>query len=202
MLWRVCHSKEGGAQKSLLLIRVSYSKNCSNKCLYTKSLISLLPQPTKTKLLLELFFPCFPFLTTWKRLQLRKQHSELTDKPLYDFDGIALGIQIKKVKEFKDKMQFILGRESATKLSGTTFQDRSFIKLKSNKDLLKECAKNQVWPMKDKDYLAPKADPGMQCFWQMIEKQDTTAPVPEGLLLLMSNLSTSTSTTNLFQVRI
>ena len=118
------------------------------------------------------------------------------------FDGIALGIQIKKVKEFKDKMQFILGRESATKLSGTTFQDRSFIKLKSNKDLLKECAKNQVWPMKDKDYLAPKADPGMQCFWQMIEKQDTTAPVPEGLLLLMSNLSTSTSTTNLFQVRI
>ena len=172
MLRRVCHSKEGGAQKSLLLIRVSYSKNCSNKCLYTKSLISLLPQPTKTKLLLELFFPCFPFLTTWKRLQ------------------------------FKDKMQFILGRESATKLSGTTFQDRSFIKLKSNKDLLKECAKNQVWPMKDKDYLAPKADPGMQCFWQMIEKQDTTAPVPEGLLLLMSNLSTSTSTTNLFQVRI
>ena len=118
------------------------------------------------------------------------------------FDGIALGIQIKKVKEFKDKMQFVLGRESATKLSGTTFHDRSFIKLKSNKDLLKECAKNQVWPMKVKDYLVPKADHGMQCFWQMIEKQDTTAPVPEGLLLLMSNLSASTSTTNLFQVSI
>ena len=49
----MCHSKEGGAQKSLLLIRVSYSKNCSNKCLYTKSLISLLPQPTKTNLLVE-----------------------------------------------------------------------------------------------------------------------------------------------------
>ena len=59
------------------------------------------------------------------------------------FDGIALGIQIKKVKEFKDKMQFVLGRESATKLSGTTFHDRSFIKLKSNKDLLKECAKKK-----------------------------------------------------------
>ena len=99
-------------------------------------------------------------------------------------------------------MQFVLGRESVTKLSGTTFHDRSFIKLKSNKDLLKECAKNKVWPMKDKVYLAPKADPGMQCFWQMIEKQDTTAPVPEGLLLLMSNLSASTSTTNLFQVSI
>ena len=119
-------------------------------------------------------------------------------------DGIALGVQIKKVKDFKEKMQFVLGRESERTLSGTKFEDRSFIKLKSNKEILKESVENKMWPIKNKQIggRAQKADSGMQKFWQMIEKQDRTLPVSDGLLLLMSNLSTSTSTTNLFQVRI
>ena len=117
-------------------------------------------------------------------------------------DGIALGVQIKKVKAFKEKMQFVLGRESERTLSGTKFEDRSFIKLKSNKEILKESVENKMWPIKNKQIggRAQKADSGMQKFWQMIEKQDKTLPVSDGLLLLMTNLSTSTSTTNLFQV--
>ena len=117
-------------------------------------------------------------------------------------DGIALGVQIKKVKAFKEKMQFVLGRESERTLSGTKFEDRSFIKLKSNKEILKESVENKTWPIKNKQIggRAQKADSGMQKFWQMIEKQDKTLPVSDGLLLLMTNLSTSTSTTNLFQV--
>ena len=95
-------------------------------------------------------------------------------------------------------------RESERTLSGTKFEDRSFIKLKSNKEILKESVENKMWPIKNKQIggRAQKADSGMQKFWQMIEKQDRTLPVSDGLLLLMSNLLTSTSTTNLFQVRI
>ena len=117
-------------------------------------------------------------------------------------DGIALGVQIKKVKDFKEKMQFVLGRESEKILSGTKFVDRSFIKLKRNRDTLKESVENKVWPIRNTQIGegVQKVDPGMQMFWDMIENQDKNTPISEGLLLLMSNLSTSTSTTNLFQV--
>ena len=69
-------------------------------------------------------------------------------------------------------------------------------------EILKESVENKMWPIKNKQIggRAQKADSGMQKFWQMIEKQDKTLPVSDGLLLLMTNLSTSTSTTNLFQV--
>ena len=84
-------------------------------------------------------------------------------------------------------------------LSGTKFVDRSFIKLKRNRDTLKESVENKVWPIRNTQTGegVQKVDPGMQMFWDMIENQDKNTPISEGLLLLMSNLSTSTSTTNL-----
>ena len=87
-------------------------------------------------------------------------------------------------------------------LSGTKFVDRSFIKLRRNRDTLKESVENKVLPIRKTQTGegVQKVDPGMQMFWDMIENQDKNTPISEGLLLLMSNLSTSTSTTNLFQV--
>ena len=124
------------------------------------------------------------------------------------FDGIALGVQIKKVKAFQERMQFVLSRESDNELCGTKYTDRNFIKLKRNKTILNESVRMNEWPkdvtIKGNDEhshaSAPKVDAGMQKFWTMISKQDRSGPVPEGLLLLMSNLATATSTSNLFQV--
>ena len=62
------------------------------------------------------------------------------------FDGIALGVQIKKVDSFKDKMRLVLGRQSEKKLGGIKFEDQTFIPLKKNKRFLKECVKGKVWP--------------------------------------------------------
>ena len=132
--------------------------------------------------------------------------------PTLVFDGISLGVQIKKVKHFQDRMQFVLGRQSESDLCGTKYQDRSFIKLKGNKNILKESVRMNQWPTDvtvvgdndgNEDLIdgsAKKVDVGMNKFWDMISKQDRSGPVPEGLSLLMSNLSTSTSTSNLFQV--
>ena len=66
--------------------------------------------------------------------------------PTLVFDGIALGVQIKKVKSFKDKMRLVLGNRSEKKLGGIKFEDRTFIPLKKNKRFLKECVKGKVWP--------------------------------------------------------
>ena len=60
--------------------------------------------------------------------------------PTIVFDGIALGCQIKKVKAFQDKMSLVLDRRSKSKLSGTSFSERTYIKSKKNRDLLKHLA--------------------------------------------------------------
>ena len=60
------------------------------------------------------------------------------------------------------------------------------------------CKKNE-WPRKTKGNLTTD-DPGMDKFWQRLDTQDVSNPLPTGLKVLMSSLSTSTSTSNLFQV--
>ena len=57
-----------------------------------------------------------------------------------------MGVQIKKVKSFKDKIRLVLGKRSEKKLGGIKFEDRTFIRLKKNKRFLKECVKGKVWP--------------------------------------------------------
>ena len=115
-----------------------------------------------------------------------------------------MGVQIKKVESFKDKMRLVLGRQSEKKLGGIKFEDRTFIRLKKNKLLLEECVKRKVWPkdMIDLNQGEPRVaqnDEGFDQFMTMIDQQDMNGPVPEGLLTLMADLATSSSTSNLFQ---
>ena len=126
--------------------------------------------------------------------------------PTLVFDGIALGVQIKKVKSFKDKIRLVLGKRSEKKLGGIKFEDRTFIRLKKNKRLLEECVKRKVWPKDVIDHDLSQGEPrvaqndeGFDQFMTMIDQQDMNGPVPEGLLTLMANLATSCSTSNLFQ---
>ena len=120
------------------------------------------------------------------------------------FDGIALGVQIKNVESFKDKMRLVLGRQSEKK-RWHQFEDRTFLRLKKNKRLLEECVKRKVWPKDVIDHDLNQGEPrvaqndeGFDQFMTMIDQQDMNGPVPEGLLTLMANLA-SCSTSNLFQ---
>ena len=120
--------------------------------------------------------------------------------------SFLMGVQIKKVESFKDKMRLVLGRQSEKKLGGIKFEDRTFIRLKKNKLLLEECVKRKVWPKDVIDHDLNQGEPrvaqndeGFDQFMTMIDQQDMNGPVPEGLLTLMANLATSCSTSNLFQ---
>ena len=70
--------------------------------------------------------------------------------PTLVFDGIALGVQVEKLKLLQEKVQLVLGRKSQATLSATTFKSRTFIKTKSNRTILKESAKKTSGPEKQK----------------------------------------------------
>ena len=65
------------------------------------------------------------------------------------FDGITFGLPWRKVQKFQEKMKLLLGRKSKKKLSTMKYQDRVFIKKKTNRLVLKEAANNKIWPQKD-----------------------------------------------------
>ena len=98
--------------------------------------------------------------------------------PTLVFDGIALGVQIKKVKSFKDKIRLVLGKRSEKKLGGIKFEDRTFIRLKKNKRFLKECVKGKVWPkdMSDLDLNQGKWTTGCPKRWRLWSIHDDARP--------------------------
>ena len=131
--------------------------------------------------------------------------------PTLVFDGIALGIQVSKVKELKQRILIQQGRSSERELSGTKFSEGVFIKHKKNRNILKEAADMKLWPdiletTYDEDEYTPAArkdkDDGMIKFMAMIKKLDQSEPPSDGLVQLMRNLWSSTSTTSLFQVNV
>ena len=45
------------------------------------------PEANQNKIITRIVFPCIPFLTTWKRLQMCNQRFKLIDVPLLYEDG-------------------------------------------------------------------------------------------------------------------
>ena len=130
--------------------------------------------------------------------------------PTLVFDGIALGIQVNKVKELRKTIQNQQSRKSKRVLSGTEYSEMVFIKKKKNRNILKEAAEKKFWPESfdntdDDDEYTPTArrekDDGMKKFMAMIKKLDQSEPPSIGMVQLMRNLGSSTSTTSLFQVK-
>ena len=72
-------------------------------------------------------------------------------------------------------------------------------------DILGEAAKKGAWPKHEKLVNPTRSvqdhDPGMKLFWKLVSDvdHDQTAKPSHGLILLMSNLSTSSSTVGLMQ---
>ena len=100
--------------------------------------------------------------------------------PTLVFDGVTLGIQVRKLKKFQDRMQLVLGRRSKTILKGTVFRQRTFIKSFKNRKILKKSAIREEWPDNevdnDNEYVPSnkriKKDRGMEQFRKMMAKQD------------------------------
>ena len=128
-------------------------------------------------------------------------------------DGIALGIQTKQFKKYMKNMTLYAPYSSPAILKGSDFSNRMFVKEQSNRNILRKAAINRTWPKKDYE---PESDPefvpgskrkrgdaidgGMVLVWKCLDQLDQSNPPSEGMLKLLLNLSTKTSTTSLFQV--
>ena len=85
-----------------------------------------------------------------------------------------------------------------SEIVGSKFQDRMFIKLSSNRKILREAVKNASWPKGGK-LNNQQVDTGMQLFWELVSLIKTNQNPSKGFLLLMESLSTSSSTLGLTQ---
>ena len=86
-----------------------------------------------------------------------------------------------------------------SEIIGSKFQDRMFIKLSSNRKILREAVKNASWPKGGK-LKNQQVDTGMQLFWEIVSLIKTNQNPRKGVLLLMESLSTSSSTLGLTQI--
>ena len=120
-------------------------------------------------------------------------------------DGIAMGLQTSKL--IPGEITKTSKQSSKIEIQGSNFRDRMFIKLPSNRKLLREAAKEKIWPQHvDNQELQLRRrtnlteDAGMELFWSLLESVDKTIKPCKGLILLMKNLSTSSSTVGLMQI--
>ena len=132
------------------------------------------------------------------------------------FDGIAMGIMKSELNRCKSVMEKDLGYKSNVVIAGSNFEERMFIKLaKNRKLLLRESAKKGIWPSTKESNAGSSeselefepgqkrkreySDEGMDIFLKFTKKLDRSKSPNKGILLLMENLSSSTSTVGLMQ---
>ena len=131
-------------------------------------------------------------------------------------DGIALGIQTKQLRKYMNKLNLFSPFLSPSILKGSIFRDRMFVKKQTNRDIIRQAAVNRTWPTEGPKVARKEHDPefqpgkkrnreeendeGMEIFWKYLLKIDKTYPPKQGMVDLMLNLSTKTSTTSIFQV--
>ena len=120
-------------------------------------------------------------------------------------DGVSMGMQVSKL--IPGEITKTTKQISKVEIQGSNFQDRMFIKLASNRRILREAAKKETWPLNEDDQKPQlkqrkngvKKDDGMNLFWSLLESVDKTSKPSKGLTLLMKNLATSSSTVGLMQ---
>ena len=95
----------------------------------------------------------------------------------------------------KHEKEFCLDErfDSTVEFQGSKYQDRMFIKLLTNRKLLRSAAQAKVWPLLENVPASDKRDPGMDQFWHLLSTIDKTVNPSNGYLLLMKELSSYTS---------
>ena len=119
--------------------------------------------------------------------------------PILVFDGISMGIQQSQLIQGEDRANS--NPNGNSEIVGSNFQDRMFIKLSSNRKILREAVKDASWPKPEVGKLNNRqVDTGMQHFWDLVSLIKTNEKPSKGALLLMESLSTSSSTLGLTQI--
>ena len=129
------------------------------------------------------------------------------------FDGIAMGLQVQELNKYKEEFCKDQRLESIVELQGSKYKSRMFIKLLSNRKILRKAAHEKVWPLfenaqesdcsdPEQEFYASETskDPGMNQFWRLLRTIDKTEKPSNGYLLLMKELSSYTSTLAIMQV--
>ena len=128
-------------------------------------------------------------------------------------DGIAMGLQVQELNKYKEEFCIDQRLESTVELEGSKYKSRMFIKLLSNRKILRKAAHDKVWPLlentqesdsSDPEFVLYKSetskDPGMDRFLRLLRSIDKTEKPGNGYLLLMKELSSYTSTLAMMQV--
>ena len=128
-------------------------------------------------------------------------------------DGITMGIQVKELEKYKEDFVKAPIVESKIEFLGSKYRSRMFIKLLSNRQILRKAAHERVWPIPNHNHAADSSDPefelnrteiskdpGMERFWRFLGAIDTSALPTIGYILLMKELSAYTSTLALMQI--
>ena len=129
-------------------------------------------------------------------------------------DGIAMGIMKSELKKQEEDILKDFEFKSHIDIEGSHYNDRMFIKLSRNRKIIKIAAKNKTWPEKemgedsgsDLESVVGKKrkknypDRGMEQFDEFLKSVDKTSKPSRGILILMENLSSSTSTIGMMQV--
>ena len=63
------------------------------------------------------------------------------------FDGIAMGLQVQELNKYKEEFCKDQRLESIVELQGSKYKSRMFIKLLSNRKILRKAAHEKVWPL-------------------------------------------------------
>ena len=129
-------------------------------------------------------------------------------------DGIAMGILKTELHKYKHEIVQELANKSKKEFEGSNFRDRMFIKQTKNRLLLRKAVKNKDWPVHEHNEENCNSDlendpgtkrkrdfkdEGMEIFWECMNNMEKTEKPNKGLLMLMENLSTSTSTIGMMQ---
>ena len=125
-------------------------------------------------------------------------------------DGIAMGIMKSEIEKHHEDFTEDLKHESRTELEGSQYKDRMFIKLLKNRKKLRKAAETQSWPSdkeedEDDEYEVGEKrkktenDCGMEEFEKFLMKTDKKEKPNKGIIMMMENLSTSTSTIGMMQ---
>ena len=161
-------------------------------------------------------FACEEFLTKIFNIDQKKTFSCVSCGPRPEalvIDGIAMGIQVKEWNKHKEEMGIDPGSKSKIEFQGSKYKNRMFIKLLSNRKILRKAADDKVWPQLENFHASDSSDPefelyksdiskdtGMDRFWRLLRSLDLTEEPSHGYLLLMRELSSYTSTLALMQV--
>ena len=128
-------------------------------------------------------------------------------------DGIAMGLMKSLLDKNEEDLTNDLGKKSKIEFVGSKYKDRMFIKLSRNRKKIRSAAIEKDWPVlgndgdsdTDTEYEVGEKrkkrehDEGMEIFSNFLKELDQSVEPSSAILMLMQNLSSSTSTVGMMQ---